>query len=124
MATFHLHSGVTRLRVMFGIMIMLVLAWSPAMVEAADAGNPEFQGMLQSVLEALWTGQELSPELKQKQEAIKATLKAGSVQTADLEAMLPKMVPSILDRQRTSRYVQRVLPEQINALLAPQMDWK
>ncbi|MEW6076346.1 MAG: TRAP transporter substrate-binding protein DctP [Thermodesulfobacteriota bacterium] len=124
MVTIHLRSMKPRLRVLCGIMIMMILTWRPAAVAAADAGTAEFQGMLQAVLEALWTGQDLTPELKQKQETIKDTLRTGAVQAADLEAMLQKMMPSVLDRQQTSRYIQIGLPEQINALLAPQMDWK
>jgi TRAP-type C4-dicarboxylate transport system substrate-binding protein len=118
----------TRLRVLFSfIIIMLFIMGIPAIVSAeadADAARTEFQSILQDSLEALWTGQEFNPELKQRQQTLKTSLTTGVVAKAELEGMMEATILSILDRHKTSRYILKTFPERVNALFAPHMDWK
>jgi TRAP-type C4-dicarboxylate transport system substrate-binding protein len=98
---------------------MLIIA-GPAIAAEGDAARTEFQSILQESLAALWTGQEFSPKAK----TLPALLTAGTVGKPELENMLEAAFLSLLDRQKTSRYVFKTMSERFNALFAPHMDWK
>jgi TRAP-type C4-dicarboxylate transport system substrate-binding protein len=114
----------TRQQILSCLFVIFTLAVQPAVVTAADTGPPEIQGTLRDSLEAVWTGGEFSPELVKRQQALKALLKAGTLTKNDLESAMEKIFLSILDSQKTSRYLLKTFPERINALFSPYLEWQ
>ena len=105
-------------------MIMLFFIWQPHLAMSAESARDAFQNMLQDSLETLWTGGEFGPELKLRQQAMQKMLTSGEVGGAEIENMVEKALGSIIDRQQTSRYILKTLPERIDRLLPPHLDWK
>ncbi|MEW6076347.1 MAG: TRAP transporter substrate-binding protein DctP [Thermodesulfobacteriota bacterium] len=118
-------SGINLPRVFLSVFIALLISImvGPTVSAAADAGRQGFQTILVESLTALWTGQEFSPELKQRQETLKAMLASGAVPKSEMETMTEETISSILDRHKTSRYILKDFPTRASALFAPQMTW-
>ncbi|MEW6076348.1 MAG: TRAP transporter substrate-binding protein DctP [Thermodesulfobacteriota bacterium] len=108
---------------LFATAILALSAGSP-LNAAAEPVSPEFQGVLIESLTALWTGQEFSPELKQRQETVKTMLTSGAVSKAELESLLEASFLSIPNQHKTSRYILKDFPARVNALLSPHMTWE
>jgi TRAP-type C4-dicarboxylate transport system substrate-binding protein len=124
MAISDTHAGTTRMGFLFGCFFaLLVSAGQPAIAAAADSSQ-EFQNILQESLAALWTGQDFSPELKQRQETLKTMLTTGAVKKPELESRLETSIFAILDRQKTSRYILKEFSERANALFSPHLTWE
>ena len=105
------------------VFVFLIAAGQPASVLAADNSGQNAQSMVQSSLEAIWTGQDFSPESAVRQRTFKSMLQNGTIKKGDLETMVEAALLSLLDRQKTSRYILNTMPERIEALFSPVMDW-
>ena len=124
MAGSYSHYGKFRLaKLLQFILVMTLAAWQPPSVGAADKALAEFKTVLQNNLEILWTGSEFRPEALRGQEELKRLLATGAVNESELEIMMESMLLSMLDSDETSRYVLRGLPDHVNALFAPALDW-
>ncbi|MEW6076345.1 MAG: TRAP transporter substrate-binding protein DctP [Thermodesulfobacteriota bacterium] len=101
---------------------LLILGITSRPEAAGDApARDGFQKILQESLETLWTGREVGPELKRRQQSM---LNNGAVAKVDLESMAKTALTTIMDRHKTSRYIQKDLPERFNALFSPHINKK
>ena len=105
------------------VFFFLIAAGQPVTVKAADNSGNNAQGIVQSSLEAIWSGRDFSPELEARQKVLKTMLQNGSVKKGDLETMVEATLLSLMDRQKTSRYILNKMPERIEAVFSPLMDW-
>ncbi len=113
-----------RSRVVFCGLILLFIAGQPLVDPAAAATRAEFEDILKDNLEALWTGREFSAAMKQRQQILKTMLANGEVEKSELAKMIEKALLPIMDRRETSRYFLKLLPERVNALFTPYMNWE
>ena len=118
------NSGATRRWVLFCFILMLIVAGQPAEVLAANGVQKEGRAVLHDSLQDLWTGTAFSPDLQKRQQQLTSMLKTGAISKAELENMLGAEILSLLDSQETSRYILKTMPERVNTLLAPVMDWE
>ncbi len=109
--------------IMIGLFLLAFIAGRPLAAMATENDRGNFQDILQASLIALWTGEEFSPELKQRQQTVKAMLSAGTVTKATLESMFEKTIPTLLNGHQTSRYVLNDISEPFNALFSPYLNW-
>lgn len=116
--TAHIRSRI----LLFFFVLMFVPGLGPAAL-SADTTHQEFQKILRDSLADLWAGQEFSPELILRQQRLRDMLANGAVNKPELEGMLASAFLSILDRQKTSRYILKTFPGRFSALLSPHMDW-
>ncbi|ABW68877.1 TRAP transporter substrate-binding protein [Desulfosudis oleivorans] len=104
--------------------LMLMLAGKPESGIAADADTNGVQQTVAESLEALWTGRTFSPELQQRQQAMKTLLQNGAVTRADLVSMMETAFLPMLDRAVTSRYILKAMARDFDAVFAPHMTWE
>ena len=124
MAISDVASETTRLRIFFCFILMVIIAGQPATARADNASQKECRATLHDSLENVWTGKSFSTELQKRQQKLTSLLEAGAIGQAELENMLGTEIFSLLDRETTSRYIFKDMPERINALLSPVMDWE
>ena len=124
MAISDVNSGSTRGWVFVCFLLTLIIAGQPAKALAENAPPKEFRAIIHDSLGDLWTGKAFSPELKERQQKLTVMLKAGAIGKAELESLLGAEILSLVDRQETSRYILKTMPDRVNALLAPVMDWE
>ena len=103
--------------ILFSIILQPVIA-------SSSTDREVFQNTLNDSLEAIWTGQEFGPELAERQRTLKAMLSSGRVTKAELQNSLEKIFFSLLDRQKTTRYILKSAPERLEALLSPCLKWQ
>ncbi|MDY6833104.1 MAG: TRAP transporter substrate-binding protein DctP [Thermodesulfobacteriota bacterium] len=106
------------------VLFMLVSAGMPQGAVAADAAANEVSQTVAESLEALWAGKAFSPQLQQRQQAMKTMLQAGAVTQADLKAMMEAAFFPMLDRVVTSRYILKDMARNFDAVFAPHMTWE
>ena len=124
MRIFSFHLKTLRLfNILLLVFFFLIAAGQPVTVKAADNSGNNAQGIVQSSLEAIWSGRDFSPELEARQKVLKTMLQNGSVKKGDLETMVEATLLSLMDRQKTSRYILNKMPERIEAVFSPLMDW-
>jgi TRAP-type C4-dicarboxylate transport system substrate-binding protein len=124
MAISDVNSGSTRGWVFVCFLLTLIIAGQPAKALAENAPPKEFRAIIHDSLGDLWTGKAFSPELKERQQKLTVMLKAGAIGKTELESLLGAEILSLVDRQETSRYILKTMPDRVNALLAPVMDWE
>ena len=103
---------------------LMIFALKPMPAAATDAARANVQSIMRDSLEDLWTGREYSPELQKRQQALRSIMTTAAITKDDLERMVEAIMVSMLDRRETSRYILKVLPNRINTLLTPVMDWE
>ena len=113
-----------QLKVVLSLILFIILAGQSPPATAADAARANVQSILRDSLEDLWSGREYGPELRKRQQTLGFMLTTGAITKDDLERMVEAIVASMLDRQKTSRYILKTLPDHINTLLAPVMGWE
>ena len=113
-----------QLKVVLSLILFIILAGQSPPATAADAARANVQSILRDSLEDLWSGREYGPELRKRQQTLGFMLTTGAITKDDLERMVETIVASMLDRQKTSRYILKTLPDHINTLLAPVMGWE
>ena len=93
---------------------------------AGDITKTEMQAILDESIKNLLTGQPFSPDLEQKQLALRKMFEAGAVEKAQLITMVEASMMPILDaeQEKTSVDIFKTLPARVEALLAPYMSWK
>lgn len=107
-----------------GFAFLLILAGPWAVITAGAADHKEFQSILDESMEALWTGKEFTPQLKQRQQTMKSMLQTGAVTKTDLETLMASSFRSLLDRAVTSRYVLKTMARGFDSLFSPHMTWE
>ena len=106
---------------MFMASILLI---QPHTALSTDNSREACQNILRDSLETIWTGGEFSPELKRRQQTMQKMLADGEVAGAELVPMMETAWKDIIDSRQTSRYIMKTLPDRINKLLTPHMDWE
>ena len=125
MTTNNLYGNKVKPLVLFCFFMTVIISGGHAIkATAATAPQAEIQDILQESLGALWTGQEFSPALVQRQQAMKDMLAGSEVTETELESMLEKSFSDLMDSQRTTRYIVNNFPDRVTALFSPAMDWK
>lgn len=109
--------------ILFCVFLLFSIILQPV-IASSSTDQENFQATLNDSLEAIWTGREFSPELAQRQKALKAMLSSGSVTRSELQSRLGTIVFSLLDREKTTRYILKTAPERIEALLSPHLKWQ
>ena len=109
------------LTVVLFLSLFFIIAGQPMPAAATDAALADIQRIVRDSLEDLWTGREYGPELQKRQQALKSVMTTGLVAKDDLERMVEAIMVSLLDRQKTSRYSLKTLPDHIDTLLSPIM---
>ncbi len=102
---------------LFSIILQPVIA-------SSSTDQERLQSTLSDSMEAIWTGQDFSPELVQRQKVLKTMLSSGSVTKAELQTSLGKIIFSLLDREKTTRYILSSFPERLESLLSPLLKWE
>ncbi len=124
MAISNIRTGRNRVSAVCFLALMLIFAaGQPTLTSAADNSLAEFKNILQDSLTVLWTGQTSSPELLRRQDTLKQMLATGGVSKDELEIMTEQSLLTIMNTHKTTRYVLKTLPEHINTLFSPYMDW-
>ncbi len=123
MAIYNTRPDNKRLPALVCLIILLIIAGKPLAATAADTGREDFKIILQESLEALWSGREFSPELAQRQQILVDMLTRGAVEKPELEIMIEQKISSILNSHKTSRYVLKTIPERVNRLFSPYLEW-
>jgi len=113
----------TRLRILCCFFITLAITGQPMTAAAENPARNKFQSILHDSLTDIWTGQNFSPELKQRQPTLKTMLENGVVSKVELENALETSILSLMDRQRTSRYLLKTFPERSKNLFSSRMNW-
>ena len=103
---------------------LFVLEGFAAVSIAANFSKDEVQAILSESTQALLTGQEFSPALAQKQQAMRELFESGVLKKAELAAMLEKTILPILSQHKTSRYILQTIPPKFDKLLAPYVEWQ
>ena len=103
---------------------MIFLVSFPESIPAATDDYVEAQTTIMESFDALWAGKTFSPDLKKKQQALKKRLENRSLNKTDLERMILETVMSLLNQQKTNRYALAEIPERINEMLSPYLEWE
>ncbi len=72
----------------------------------------------------LLTGRAFSPDLEKKHLVVRKMFEAGLISKAECIAMVEELMLPILEECRTTRYILADMPERVEALLAPYMNWE
>ena len=105
------------------LILMLVLCCQPLIAPAGENERQKIMTILQDSLSDLWAGRQFSPDLSRRQQAMKNMLAAETIDKAELNGMLENMLVPLLNREKTSRYVLRTMPERFDNLLSPYLSW-
>ncbi len=124
MAITKMYGEAVRPLVRIFVILLVIVAGQALVAPVSAATRAEFESILQDSLEAIWAGRDFTPALKQRQKALTGMMTSGQVSKADLENMMKKVFPAIMDRQKTSRYTAKTFPDRFDALLSPVMNWK
>ena len=116
-----------RLRVPFCLCLTLlfsVLLNFSTLSFAKDLSEQEIQEVIKESMQELFTGNDFSPELEKKQAVMKEMLKKGSLRKEALVTMIETVIVPVLNENNTSRYILKGIPERLNALLSPYIEWE
>ncbi len=103
---------------------IILFAIAPPYVSAAKAAQKEVQATVVKSMEAVWTGEAFGPDLLQKQQKLKTMLDSGLVTRDELEAIIKKTVPSLMNHHATSRYYLQKMSGRIDALFSSHINWE
>ncbi len=118
------HLQIQRLPTLSCLIIMMIVAAGSPAAKAENSTPKVIQAVINDCLVALWTGKSHTPAFKQQQNAFKTLLKSNPMGKADLSNMVKSSLVPIVDKYKTSRYILAALPEQINTLFSPVMNWQ
>lgn len=105
------------------IIIMLLITGQPAAVTAEDSARQKAQLLVRENLTALWAGRGDDPAVAKQQQALQEMLTAGVLNKSQTASAVEAALTSLMDQQKTSRYILNRMPERINALFPPALDW-
>ncbi len=106
------------------ITVCLVFAFS-ANLTAAEMSKNEAQAVLKETIKALLTGEKFSPALQKKQKALIEMLDKGTLTKAELkDVAMQKMLLSLLDEIKTSRYILQDIPARLEKLFGKRLTWE
>ena len=105
------------------LILMLAIFCQPLICPAAESERQKIETTLQDSLTDLWTGRQFSPGLSRRQQTLKNMLATEAIDKTELAKMLEKMTVSLLNREKTSRYVLKKMPERFDEVLSPYLSW-
>ncbi len=105
------------------ILLLTFITGQALTVTAASVSDQKAQRLIKDNLTVLWAGQDDGPEAARQQQALKTLLNTGELQKSKLESMVEAALLSLMDQHKTSRYLLNEMPERINALFSPVMEW-
>ena len=116
-------SSATKSTVSFFTILTLFLFGAETASFAVDLSRETARNILSESMVALLTGKEIDTALGQRQQALREALRTGVIDKTELAVMLEKSILPILNQHKTSRYILKTLPEKVDSLLAPYMEW-
>jgi len=117
-----LHRKISRNLLCLFVLFFLFSAL-PTRSMATDLTGEQFRSTLHESLKSLWIDKQSSPELAKRQAVMKKMIKSGTVKKSDLKDMMKKEMRGILNKYKTTYYTLQEMPDAINELFSPVLDW-
>ncbi len=90
---------------------------------ATGLTKEQFRNTLRQSLKSMWLDEPFSPELQKKQTLMKEMIKSGTVEKDELMNLIKEEMLFIVNNYKTTYYTLQEMPEVINALFSPALDW-
>ncbi|MDY6906209.1 MAG: TRAP transporter substrate-binding protein DctP [Thermodesulfobacteriota bacterium] len=106
------------------VAVFMAIAFLSPTASAANLSDEAVRQTINETMKTILSGEDVSPALQQKIESLRMMAEAGTLSREKIRKVAKTEIVGVLDEIRTSRYILKALPEQVNELFSPYLTWE